>query len=435
MANDRQNGVMDTLTNNSSAAEILAAMTEKLERDRNDPTAGLVTKSMSDLSIKDIKDRYIAISEKSILTGQPIEGDDCAFFIEAGNKYLSKEFQSDVYDLAVAKLAQINTPEPALTQEDEQKMNAPVELKALEMPIEKELPLMEQISKAMPAILAGQNFKTEIKAAPIAGTNTAATGAVKIGLPPEFAGFVPTALAAPNRLYSLLPKRSASGQSVTFIQLGLTTNGAAVTKELATKSESTVSATTKNIEILTIAHWIAASKQVLSDSAGLEAAIGSTLSEGLLRAVDAHIYSALSTNATEFVPTLTGADVLAEAVLKIQTAGGQNPIVLLNPADYLAMMTTKATGSGLYLGVSPMPTNAVACSSIEAGKVLAFDRSATTLFERESASLFVGYQGSQFIENAVTILSELRIAAAVLNPNLVCFGDLVVPVVPETKAK
>jgi HK97 family phage major capsid protein len=393
---------------------------------------------MNNLPISEIESKYADIIQKNVISGGYIEGDDLDFVIEARNKYLSKEFITKAHDFEIEIEKSIEEPitleAPALTPKDEQ-MNAPTELKALEMPIERELPLMEQISKALPQIMAGSNFKTEIKAAPIAGTNTAATGAVKIGLPAEFAGFVPTALAAPNRLYSLLPKRSASGQSVTFIQLGLTTNGAAVVKELATKAESTVAATTKNIEIVTIAHWIACSKQILNDAAGLEAAIGSTLSEGLLRAVDAHIYTALSTNATEFVPTLTGADVLAEAVLKIQTAGGQNPIVLLNPADYLAMMTTKATGSGQYLGVSPMPTNAVACSSIEAGKVLAFDRSATTLFERESAGIFVGYQGSQFIENAVTILSELRIAAAVLNPNLVCFGDLVVPVVPETKAK
>lgn len=425
---------MDTLNTNLSAAEQLAAMAAKLERDRNDDNAGLVAKSMADLDIRDIKNRYIEITEKSVLGGTECNEEETQFILEARNKYLSQEFMNQVYDVAQAKSLSINTPEePVITLED-QKMNAPTQLKELAMPIEQELPLMEQINKAMPQILAGSNFKTEIKAAPIAGTNTAATGAIKIGLPPEFAGFVPTALAAPNRLYSLLPKRSASGQSVTFIQLGLTTNSAAVVKELATKAESTVAATTKNIEIVTIAHWVAASKQILSDASGLEAAIGQTLSEGLLRAVDSHIYSALSTNATAFVPTLTGADVLAEAVLKIQTAGGQNPIVLLNPADYLAMMTTKATGSGQYLGVSPMPTNAVACSSIAAGKILAFDRSATTLFERESAGIFVGYQGSQFIENAVTILSELRIAAAVLNPNLVAFGDLVVePVVPPTK--
>jgi hypothetical protein len=88
-------------------------------------------------------------------------------------------------------------------------------------------------------------------------------------------------------------------------------------------------------------------------------------------------------------------------------------------------MTSKASGSGEYLGLSQIPGQTViACPSIPVGKILGFDTSAAVLFERESTGLFVGYHADQFIKNEVTILVEGRCAAGVLNPNLVLFGDL-----------
>jgi HK97 family phage major capsid protein len=360
-----------------------------------------------------------------------IQASEKLFSLAEGELRDLTEVELEAIEKSVAAVDDLTTYTESIEKE-ESNMNAPLDLTVLENPAQ-DLPLMKQIEKALPSIMSGQNFRTEIKAAPVAGTNTTATGAVKIGIPAEFAGLVPTALASPNRLYNLMNKLPASGQSVTYIQVGLGTNTAASVKELALKPENNITATSKNAEILTLASWVEASKQVLSDVAGLQAVLGQTLTEGLLRTVDAHIYTTLTAGATTFTPTLLGSDILAEAVLTIQTAGGQNPIVLLNPADFLKIMTDKTAGSGEYLGVSPMPINAIPCSSVAAGKILAFDRSATAFFERETAGIFVGYSGDQFIRNAVTILSEMRGVAAILNPNLVLTGDLAAPVVPETK--
>jgi HK97 family phage prohead protease len=283
--------------------------------------------------------------------------------------------------------------------------------------------LMQQISKALPALQSGQSFRTEIARKAIAGPiNSGATST--IALPPQFAGLVNQTLAVPNRLYDLVSKLPASGQSVNYVQVALDENNAAVVPELGLKPSSEMKALGINVEVQTFAHWTEASKQILADVSGLQALIGSTLVEGVTRIVDAHLYSVLSANSTAFIAATDAADIVAEATLSIQMKGGNAPIVLVNPSDYLAMMTQKASGSGEYLGLSQMPQTVVASPSVAVGKILAFDPSAVCYFEREMAGVFIGYSGDQFVRNAATVLAELRGVGAVLNPNLVLFGDL-----------
>ncbi len=306
-------------------------------------------------------------------------------------------------------------------------MNAPTELKTIATP-EAAPSLMEQIEKALPGIKRGESFQTEFKA--ISGPNTDATTGAQIGIPAQWAGLVPTTLGPKNRLYDLVRKIGANGQAVSFAQVGLATNNAKKVKELGLKPNSELSTTPKTLEILTHAHWTEASKQVLDDVAGLQALIGSTLIEGLTRVVDAHIFSQLSTNASAFTAITTGSDVFAEASLKIQLAGGSNIVVAVNPADYLTAITAKSS-QGEYIGLTPYPINLVACPSVDAGKMLAFDTSAVAYFNRQDAGIFIGYHADQFVRNAVTILSECRGVAGVLNPNLVLFGDLPATVTPK----
>ncbi len=232
-------------------------------------------------------------------------------------------------------------------------------------------------------------------------------------------------VSLPSRLIDLISRVGTSNPSVHYVQIALSQNNAAQVPELGLKPESQMTAMSKTLDIPTWAHWASASKQVLADVAGLQSLIGSSLVEGLNRIIDAHVFEVLSTNAAPFAATSDQSDTVAEMHLRIQQAGGSSVIVAVNPSDYFALMTSKASGSGEYLGLSQIPGQTViACPSIPVGKILGFDTSAAVLFEREATSIFVGYHGDQFIHNEVTILVEGRCAAGVLNPNLVLFGDL-----------
>ena len=289
--------------------------------------------------------------------------------------------------------------------------------------------LMSQISKALPELQAGRSFKTEVKS--LSGLN--GSGTTQIGLPPQHIGMVDMTTRLPSRLIDLISRVGTTNPSVHYVQIALSQNNAAQVPELGLKPESQLSAVSKMLDIPTWAHWASASKQVLADVAGLQSLIGSSLVEGLTRIVDAHVYEVLSTNATAFLPTSDMNDTVAELHLRISQAGGSSIVVAVNPSDYFALMTSKASGSGEYLGLSQIPGQTViACPSIPVGKILGFDRSSAVLFERESTSVFVGYHGQQFITNEITVLVEGRCAAGVLNPNLVMIGDLPAARLPTT---
>lgn len=347
---------------------------------------------------------------------------------------LITQAETEERDLTEAELEQVETLAKSYTPEtitppleEQTEMNAPTEIKTIAINQPAELNLIEQISKALPEIKRGGNFQAEFKA--ISGTNTDATTGSQIATPAQWAGLVPTTLGAPNRLLNLVRRIGASGASVSFAQVGLADNKAAKVKELGLKPESELTTVSKTLEILTHAHHTAASKQVLDDVAGLEALIGSTLIEGLSRVVDAHIYSELASNATAYTPKTAGSDVFAEVSLAIQLAGGSSVVVAVNPADYLTALTAKST-VGEYVGLTPYPVNLVASPSVPLGKFLSFDQNAVAYFNRMDASVFIGYHGSQFVSNAVTILAECRGVAGVLNSNLVLAGSL--PVAPKT---
>jgi HK97 family phage prohead protease len=290
--------------------------------------------------------------------------------------------------------------------------------------------LMTQVEKAMPQLQSGQSFRTEVSRKAISGPGTSAVA--QIALPSQNIGLINQTVSLPNRLIDLITRLPASAQSVSYVQVSLSANNAAIVPELGLKPESQMQATSQVAEVKTWAHWTEASKQVLADVAGLQALVGGALIEGATRIVDAHIYSTLSTQAGAFIPTTSASDVVAEASLRLAQAGGTQSVVCVNPSDYLSMMTAKASGSGTYLGLSPVAGNVIACPSVAQGKILAFDRAAAAWFERESIGVFLGYHGDQFIRNAITILAELRGVAAVLDPNLVLFGDLPVAAASTT---
>jgi len=208
-------------------------------------------------------------------------------------------------------------------------------------------------------------------------------------------------------------------------------NAAAVqTAELADKAQSSVETSVVTQAIPTIAHWIETSKQVLDDAAEMKSLLDGILQGGLLDMVDKEVYKTLTTagNFTAFaaVSGETAGDSVAKIAADIAIRGGTDIAVAMNPADYLAMTTKKASTSGTYLG---MPENLAsivsAVAAVPAGKLLAFARpNGAAWAERLGVTLITGLRDTQLTRNALTLLAECRGTTLVRDPGHVSFGNL-----------
>ena len=88
-----------------------------------------------------------------------------------------------------------------------------------------------------------------------------------------------------------------------------------------------------------------------------------------------------------------------------------------SPADWLAVTTAKASGSGEYLSgayLSPLPEllrglNVVLSPTVTAGKVMVVDSSQVELLVVEDITVEVGLVDDDFTKNVRTILGEIRV--------------------------
>ncbi|KAK0339900.1 hypothetical protein LTR94_032714, partial [Friedmanniomyces endolithicus] len=125
----------------------------------------------------------------------------------------------------------------------------------------------------------GSSGKIEVKAITLAGTAVAghtvqalsqAQRAGLVGLPER-----------PVTIRSLLAQGRTSQSSVEYPKVTGFTNSAATVAELALKPESNMIVSMEAAQVRTIAHWIAASKQVMDDTPMLESLIDTQLLNGL----------------------------------------------------------------------------------------------------------------------------------------------------------
>jgi HK97 family phage major capsid protein len=178
---------------------------------------------------------------------------------------------------------------------------------------------------------------------------------------------------------------------------------------------------------LTIAGYTKMSRQAMSDSAELAAAIDVTLRRSVGTALDV----ALVNGATGFTGGLEGLataytslvydaipDAVSEAVATMQVGGFAPDMVALNPADWLAVTVAKGTAndhylSGSYLGLLPEAMRGlrvVLSPSVNAGTALVMDSMHTELLIVDAYQVDVSDSDSDnFTKNLVTIRGELRV--------------------------
>jgi HK97 family phage major capsid protein len=275
----------------------------------------------------------------------------------------------------------------------------------------------------------------------------------------------PTVYQNPNRpirIRDLIPTVPTASNAVEFMRELVFTNNAAPQGSVAgigggelvakIKSEITYELVTKPVR--TIAHWFAASRQVLSDAPMLQGLLNGRLVYGLDLKSDQQLLQGDGTG-QELDGILVDADINDVGQLAVGTAAADVPAAMidhiraavtacqlfeyynmtglvLNPVDWQILETAKAT-DGHYLMVA-MPTDTatqtvwripvVISNAMPVNTFLIGDWTmGAVIYDREDISVRISEShASYFVQNGVAILGEERYTLAIPLPKAFCKG-------------
>lgn len=266
---------------------------------------------------------------------------------------------------------------------------------------------------------------------------------------------VPGVVAPPNqRLFirDLLNFGRTASNSVEYVRETGFSNSADVVSENPSggKPESNITFEMTQASVATIAHWIHASRQVLSDAGMLQSYIDGRLRYGLKLKEEAQLLkgsgvglniNGLYTQASQYAnPGVTVSDDsmidrLRIAMLQVQLAEYAADGIVLNPIDWTSIELQKDS-QGRYIWANPNAVNGptmwglpvVATQSLDQNEFMtgAFQMGAQA-WDREDATVTVSTEDrDNFIKNMVTILCEERLALTVYRPEAFVKGDFTI---------
>jgi len=259
------------------------------------------------------------------------------------------------------------------------------------------------------------------------------------------------------RIRDLPPSRTTNSNLVEFTRENAFTNnagpqisGSPEAYENVTKPESAITFTLVNEPVVTLAHFIPASVQVLDDSPMLESHINGRLTYGLKLKEETQLLSGtgsnhqlngLITQATAYSvrsPNLTNEmDIIRDAIRQAQASEYAPDFLVLNPSDWydIEIVKTGNTATDIrYVVGDPrggmMPPNLwglpiVITNSISSGTFLLGSRNAAEIADRQMASVEASREDStNFQKNMVTIRAEERLALCVFRTEAFITGSL-----------
>jgi HK97 family phage major capsid protein len=274
----------------------------------------------------------------------------------------------------------------------------------------------------------------------------------------------PDVFQNPNRprfIRDLLPSVPTSSNAVEIMRELVFTNAAApqgvaqaTAYELVAKAQSNITYELVNIPVRTIAHWIPASRQILSDAAMLQSKIDGRLAYGLQLESDEQLLYGDGTgqNVTGLMmdaavsniggmtavgtgETLAGKmlDHIRKAITQCQkfeyyNIGG----LVLSPEDMETLELAKGS-DGHYIWVTVnnggeprfWRVPAIVTNAMNEGEFILGDWTmGATVYDRESASIRIAEQHEEyFVKNAVAILAEERYAFGIELPKAFTKGS------------
>ncbi len=273
----------------------------------------------------------------------------------------------------------------------------------------------------------------------------------------DAAGSVGDAIA-PTRLPGLLPlpqrrltvrdllsQGRMDGNALEYVKETGFVNNAAPVAEGAAKPSSDMKLDLVTTSAKVIAHWMKASKQVLSDVSQLRSIIDQRLLYGLAYVEEAQLLNGDGTgqNLAGIIPQATAysAPITLSSptsidmirLMHLQAALAEYPSTgtVMHPSDW-AWIETLKDSTGRYIignpqgGIAPtlwgLPVVATQAMTIDKVLVGAFQLGAQ-VFDRWDARVETGFVNDDFTKNLVTILAEERLALAVYRPEAFIYGD------------
>lgn len=246
--------------------------------------------------------------------------------------------------------------------------------------------------------------------------------------------------------------------SIEYARELLFTNNAAPTAEGALKPESDITFEADQAPIVTVAHWVHASKQVIADVAMLQSYIDGRLRYGLNFKEEAQllkgsgvginingIYTQASAYANPGVTVQAESriDRLRLALLQVELAEYWADAIVISPLDWAAIELTKTDDNG-YLFANPRAQslpglwgrNVVPTQAMDAGDFMvgAFGGGlAVQGWDREDVTVAISeHDRDNFVKNMLTIRCEERVGLTVYRPEAFVKGDFtgIDPVTP-----
>lgn len=247
----------------------------------------------------------------------------------------------------------------------------------------------------------------------------------------------------------ITPGRTASNV-VQYLQESGFTNNAATVAENVKKPESDITFDLKNANVVTIAHFFKATKQILDDFPQLQSLVDGRLRYGLQLAEEAQMLNGsgvgnnlmgIRTAATAYAAPIaiagaTRIDVLRLALLQAELAEYPSTGIVLHPSDWAAIELTKDS-TGAYIFANPQslaqpglwgrPVVNTPAMTVDQFLVGAFQMGAQ-VFDREEANVVIATQNEDdFVKNMITVRGEERVAMAVYRPEAFVKGDITPP--------
>lgn len=231
-------------------------------------------------------------------------------------------------------------------------------------------------------------------------------------------------------------------------------NPATTTVTGGVKPESGMKFEKVTAPVITLAHWVPATKKALSDAGQLRTLIDNFLRQGLEQEIERQVLLGDSAAGEEFDGLVNTDGVqtqafdtnilvaIRKAITKVSRYGTANAI-LVSPGtaeriDLLRVSTGAYLGGGAFGPANPTVWRKplVEVPGLDDDTVLVGDFATAVLWDREEASVTVSDSHADFfIRNLVAILAEARAAFGVLDPALICKVDVdgtdeIVPPVP-----
>lgn len=245
----------------------------------------------------------------------------------------------------------------------------------------------------------------------------------------------------------LLTPGNMDGNALEYVKETGFTNNAGMVAEGAKKPESSIKFDLVSTTAKVIAHYMKASRQILSDASQLASLIDGRLRYGLAFKEEQQLLNGDGTGqnllgiipqatafAAPFDPagTETNIDNIRLAFLQAELAEFPSTGVVMNPIDWARIELLKDT-TGRYiignpqgvLGATLWNRPVVTTQAITVDKFLAGAfKLGAQVFDRWQARVEVATENEDdFVKNMVTVLAEERLALAVYRPEAFIYGD------------